>query len=114
MVSASETRTALESFRRAIESGDPQALLDVLAPEVVLVSDGGVKRAALLPVIGADNVVRYILGGIGRTDATITVDPTVLNGSPALVFRLDCEIDGIMAFRVENDRINGLCFVRNP
>ncbi|WP_454197516.1 RNA polymerase sigma-70 factor [Nocardia sp. Marseille-Q1738] len=115
VVSASETRAALESFRRAIESGDPQALLDVLAPEVVLVSDGGgVKRAALRPVIGAENVVRYILGGIGKTDATITIDPTMLNGSPALVFRLDSEIDGVMAFRVENDHINGLYFVRNP
>ncbi|MGK8558056.1 RNA polymerase sigma-70 factor [Nocardia gipuzkoensis] len=115
VVSASETRAALESFRRALESGDPQALLDVLAPEVVLVSDGGgVKRAALRPVIGAENVVRYILGGIGKTDATITVDPTILNGSPALVFRLDDEIDGIMAFRVEDDRIKGLYFVRNP
>ncbi|MEV0032210.1 RNA polymerase sigma-70 factor [Nocardia sp. NPDC050793] len=115
VVSASETRTALQSFRRALESGDPQALLDVLAPEVVLVSDGGgVKRAALRPVIGAENVVRYILGGIGKTDATITIDPTVLNGSPALVFRLDGEIDGVMAFRVEDERINGLYFVRNP
>ncbi|MEV0295204.1 RNA polymerase sigma-70 factor [Nocardia sp. NPDC050710] len=115
VVSAGETRAALESFRHALESGDPQALLDVLAPEVVLVSDGGgVKRAALRPVTGAENVVRYILGGIGRTDATITVHQMMLNGSPALVFRLDDEIDGVMAFHVENDRINGLYFVRNP
>lgn len=114
-VSAAETRAALESFRRALTSGDPQALLDVLAPEVVLVSDGGgVKRAALRPVAGAENVVRYILGGIGRTQASIVIDPTLLNGSPALVFRLDGEIDGVMAFRVDNDRITGLYFVRNP
>jgi RNA polymerase sigma-70 factor (ECF subfamily) len=33
----------------------------VLAPEVVLVSDGGgVKRAALRPIIGAEKVVRYL------------------------------------------------------
>ncbi|MGM7646820.1 RNA polymerase sigma-70 factor [Nocardia sp. JW2] len=114
-VSADETRAALESFRRALTSGDPQALLDVLAPEVVLVSDGGgVKRAALRPVAGAENAVRYILGGVGRTEASIVIDPTLLNGSPALVFRLDGEIDGVMAFRVDNDRITGLYFVRNP
>ncbi|MCA2206923.1 hypothetical protein [Nocardia rosealba] len=101
-VSAAETRAALESFRRALNSGDPQAMLDVLAPEVVLVSDGGgVERAAWRPVAGAENVVRYILGGIGRTQASIVIDPTLLNGSPALVFRLDGEIDGVMAFRVD-------------
>ncbi|WP_259405782.1 sigma factor-like helix-turn-helix DNA-binding protein [Microbispora sp. H10830] len=46
-VSSGETRAALEAFRRALEAGDLQGLLDVLAPEVVLVSDGGgVKQAA--------------------------------------------------------------------
>jgi hypothetical protein len=38
----SKTRAALESFQRALETGD---LLDVLAPEVVLIADGGVKQA---------------------------------------------------------------------
>lgn len=115
VVSAGDTLAALESFRRALESGDPQALLDVLAPEVVLVSDGGgVKQAALRPVAGAANVCRYILGGIGRTEGTITIDPIILNGSPALVFRLDSEVDGVMAFQVEDGRITGLYFVRNP
>nr|WP_236700289.1 sigma-70 family RNA polymerase sigma factor [Allosalinactinospora lopnorensis] len=53
-VSPSETRAALESFQHALETGDLQGLLDVLAPEVVLVSDGGgVKQAALRPIIGA-------------------------------------------------------------
>ena len=56
-VSASETRAALESFQRALETGDLQGLLDVLAPDVVLVSDGGgLKLAALRPVVGADKV----------------------------------------------------------
>ena len=55
VVSPSETRAALESFQRALETGDLQGLLDVLAPEVVLVSDGGgVKQAALRPIIGAE------------------------------------------------------------
>ena len=59
VVSPSETRAALESFQRALETGDLQGLLDVLAPEVVLVSDGGgVKQAALRPIIGAEKVAR--------------------------------------------------------
>src|SRR6195952_2387871 len=39
-VSASESRDATEAFRRALEGKDLQGLLDVLAPDVVLVSDG--------------------------------------------------------------------------
>ncbi|MFC3575674.1 RNA polymerase sigma-70 factor [Streptomyces yaanensis] len=115
VVSPSKTRAALESFRRALVTGDLQSLLDVLAPEVVLVSDGGgVKQAARRPIIGADKVARFIVGGSGKVGATLTGDPTVVNGNPALVLRLDGEIDGVLAFRVEDDRITGLYYVRNP
>jgi RNA polymerase sigma-70 factor (TIGR02957 family) len=114
-VSPSETRAALESFQRALETRDLQGLLDVLAPEVVLVTDGGgVKRAALRPITGAEKVVRYIVGGLGKAEVALTGDPTVVNGNPALVLRLDGEIDGVMAIRVENARITGLYYVRNP
>lgn len=40
VVSAGEARAVMESFQRAIDSQDLQGLLDVLAPQVVLVSDG--------------------------------------------------------------------------
>ncbi|GGL00914.1 RNA polymerase sigma-70 factor [Nocardia jinanensis] len=115
VVSASRARAALESLRLALETGNPQALLDVLAPQVVLISDGGgVKRAALRPVVGAEMVVRYLLGGIAKTDAAITTEATMVNGSPALAFRVDGDIDGIMAAQVETGRITGLYFIRNP
>jgi RNA polymerase sigma-70 factor (TIGR02957 family) len=113
--SPGEARAALESFRRALETGDPQDLLDVLAPDVVLVSDGGgLKRAALHPVVGAQKVVRFYLGGVSKAEATVTTHPTLVNGSPALVVRLDGRLDGVMALRVEDARITGLYYVRNP
>ena len=103
VVSPTEARATLEAFRDALEAGDPQRLLDVLAPDVVLVSDGGgVKRAALRPIVGADKLVRYVLGGIGKAQVTLTTDPTVVNGNPALVLRVDGETDGVMAVRVED------------
>lgn len=115
VVSQSETRAVLESFRRAFETGDLQGLLDVLAPDVVLMSDGGgVKQAAPRPVVGADKVARFVLGGSGKAEDRLTVDPTVVNGNPALVLRLDGEIDGVVAIRVEDGRITGLYYVRNP
>ncbi|MET9464014.1 RNA polymerase sigma-70 factor [Streptomyces sp. NPDC006544] len=114
-VSPAESRAALASFQRAIETGDPQGLLDVLAPEVVLVSDGGgIKQAALRPIAGAEKVTRFMFGGLGKNRSLITMAPTVVNGTPALLVRLDGEIDGVMAVRVEDARITGLYYVRNP
>ena len=115
MASASETRAALESFQRALDTGDLQGLLDVLAPEVVLVADGGgVKQAALRPITGAEKVVRMFVGGLRKVEGTLTGEPTVVNGNPALLVRLDDEFDGILAVRVEDARITGLYYVRNP
>ncbi|WP_030301234.1 RNA polymerase sigma-70 factor [Streptomyces katrae] len=115
VVSPSQTRAVLESFRRALDTGDLQGLLDVLAPEAVLVSDGGgIKQAAPRPIISADKVARFIIGGAGKNGGALTSDPTVVNGNPALVLRLNGEIDGILAIRVEDARITGLYYVRNP
>ncbi|MET9957279.1 sigma factor-like helix-turn-helix DNA-binding protein, partial [Streptomyces sp. NPDC006339] len=119
VVPRSVADAALESFRRAVESGDPQGLLDVLAPQVVLVSDGGgFKKASPRPVTGADKVARFMLGGLRRARTTtmirIELDPTLVNGSPALLVRMDGEVDGVLAIRVEDARIAGLYYVRNP
>ncbi len=115
VVSARETRAVLESFQRAIEGRDLQGLLDLLAPDVVLMSDGGgVKQAALRPVAGADKVSRFIVGGIGKTEIELTGVPMTVNGNPALALHVDGSFDGIMTVRVEDGRISGLYFVRNP
>jgi RNA polymerase sigma-70 factor (ECF subfamily) len=115
VVPASLTRAALHSLRHAIETGDLQGLLDVLAPDVVLVADGGgIKQAALRPVIGADKVARMFVTGIGKVDSILTADPIVVNGNPSLVLRLDGQLDGVLAVRVEDARITGLYYVRNP
>ncbi|OKK18364.1 RNA polymerase subunit sigma-24 [Streptomyces sp. CB00455] len=115
VVSASESRAAVESFRRALDSGDLQGLLDVLAPEVVLVSDGGgIRHAAPRPITGARKVARFMIGGLAKNQLPLTLGPTVVNGNPALVVHLDGEIDGVMAVRVEDARITGLYYVRNP
>lgn len=115
VVDPAEGRAAVRSFQRAIETGDLQGLLDVLAPDVLLVADGGgFKQAALRPITGADKVLRFLLGSLGRTPGTVTSDATVVNGSPALVIRLDGELDSVVAAQVVAGRITGLYFVRNP
>ncbi|MBB5781897.1 RNA polymerase sigma-70 factor [Nonomuraea jabiensis] len=111
VVSPAETRDALEAFQRAVQTGDLQRLLDILAPDVVLLADGGgIKQAALAPVVGAGEVSSVL----GRIRPTQLVQAAHVNGYPALVFRVDGEIDTVMAVRIEDGFITGLYAVRNP
>lgn len=55
-----------------------------------------------------------MIGGLGENERPNTVAPTVANGNPALVVRLDSELDGVLAIRLENARITGVYYVRNP
>jgi RNA polymerase sigma-70 factor (ECF subfamily) len=110
VVSAAETRDALDAFQRAIETGDLQGLLDILAPDVVLLTDGGgVKQAALAPVVGAGNVAQ-VLGRI----AAASLQPAQVNGYPGLILRLNGEVDTVVAVRLDDGLITGLYAVRNP
>ncbi|MCW1094115.1 RNA polymerase sigma-70 factor [Streptomyces sp. RS2] len=114
-VSAAESRRALAAFQRAVETGDLQGLLDILSPDVVLLGDGGgIKQAVLRPIIGADKVARLMLGGLGKLDMAMRMDPAQVNGHPALVVRLDGELDTVVAVRFDEGRITGLYAVRNP
>jgi RNA polymerase sigma-70 factor (ECF subfamily) len=115
VVSPAETRGALEAFRRAVETGDLQSLLDNLAPDVVLLGDGGgVVQAVQRPIVGADRVARLLAGGLPRIAGHASVEPAQINGSPALIVRLDGEIDNVVAVRIDDGLITGLYIVRNP
>ncbi len=118
VASADRTRAALDAFRRAVEDGDLQGLLDVLAPDVTFVADGGGRAtAALRPVVGADRVARLVLGGLAKAldnGVRLTAEATVVNGGPALLLRSDDGLDGVLTARVEGGRLVELFYVRNP
>jgi RNA polymerase sigma-70 factor (ECF subfamily) len=111
VVSPAETRVVLAAFQRAVETGDLQGLLDILAPEVVVVGDGGgVVPAALAPVVGAGRVAR----ALARIAPAVALQPAQVNGHSALIIRLNGEIDTVMAMRIDDGRITGIYAVRNP
>lgn len=114
-VSSAEVADALGAFRYAIETGDLQRLVDILAPDVVLLSDGGgVRQALLRPIVGADRVARVLAGGLPRIEGTITVESRQINGCSALVIEIDGELDNVVTARVDDGLITGLYIVRNP
>jgi RNA polymerase sigma-70 factor (ECF subfamily) len=115
IVPPAETRAALGAFQRAVETGDLQSLLDILAPDVVALSDGGgVKQAMPRPIVGADKVARVLAAGLGRIAAAASLQQAQVNGYPALILRLNGEIDTVIAVRIDAGLIAGLYAVRNP
>ncbi|MEU8277093.1 RNA polymerase sigma-70 factor [Microbispora bryophytorum] len=114
-VSPNQTRDALHAFRRAVETGDLQSMLDILAPDVVLLSDGGgIKKALTQPVVGAGKVARLLAAGLDRFGTEVSVEPVGVNGHAGLVMRIHGEIDGVVAMRIEGGLVTGVYFVRNP
>jgi RNA polymerase sigma-70 factor (TIGR02957 family) len=114
-VSSTETRAALEAFQRAIETGDLQSLVDILAPDVVALGDGGgVKQALPRPVAGADKVANLLALLLEQVGAELSVEPAQINGWPALILRLDGELDMVVAVRIDDGLVTGLYTVRNP
>ncbi|GAA5021347.1 RNA polymerase sigma-70 factor [Actinopolymorpha pittospori] len=111
VVSPAQAQGALEAFQRAVETGDLRSLFDLLAPDVVLLTDGGgVVQAALSPVVGARRVARVL----DRIAGTVSLQPIQINGYPALVLRRDGEVDTVVAVRIDDNLITGLYAVRNP
>ena len=113
-VPAKELERVTASFFAAAATGDVQQLMDMLAPDVVLLSDGGGKvKAALNPIRGAAKVARFLMG-VTPTDAQATVDVLPVNGAPALVVRIDGRIDTVATGVMVDGRITELLVVRNP
>ena len=60
-VDRTEQQRVVERFVAAASAGDLQGLMDVLAPDAVLLADGGgVARAVLVPVAGAKKVANLL------------------------------------------------------
>ncbi len=113
-VSRAEQEAVVERFLSAVRGGDMQALLDVLAPDAVLVADGGgVASAARRPIEGA-NRVAVLLGGLAKLDGVFELSPMWLNGGPAARVDLDGAMDTVVSLVIEADRVTRIYAVRNP
>src|SRR2546423_8277712 len=74
---------------------------------------GGLVRAALHPIEGAEQVARAVVEVAGRAPDLTILERTV-NGQPGLVALQDGVIVTVFAFAVAGDRIKYIWAVRNP
>ncbi|QMW64986.1 RNA polymerase sigma-70 factor [Mumia sp. ZJ1417] len=113
-VDRGQQEAVVQQFMAALSGGDLQALMDVLAPDVVAVGDGGgLAPAAKRPIVGADRVARLLMA-FSRQQAAYTMSPTWLNGAPAARVDLDGAAAGVVSVVVEDGRITRLYAVANP
>ena len=111
-----EHEEAVERLVAALNTGDLQGLMDVLAPEVVSVADGGgkVRGAARRPVVGAERLARYLIGGMSKVEGTLVASATWVNGQPGIRVELDGQLAGVVSLTVEDGRITRIYSIANP
>jgi RNA polymerase sigma-70 factor (ECF subfamily) len=106
-------RQVVDAFLAAARAGDFDALLEVLAPDVVLRRDLGTARPAGTPtLVGADAVARHVL----RT-APHFIDgarPVLVNGAPGLIFGTREAPVSVLGFTVVDGRIAALDLIVDP
>ncbi|TDD40541.1 sigma-70 family RNA polymerase sigma factor [Actinomadura sp. KC06] len=107
-VSRTEQRAVVERFLAAVRNGQVKELIEVMAPDVVLISDGGgLAPAARAPVHGAE-LVAESLARPGRTVSVVW-----LNAAPAGRIEVDGRVAAV-SLVVEDGRVTRIHAVANP
>ena len=110
-VSRSEQQAVTERFLAAVRTGRLHELMEIMAPDVVLIADGGgLAAAALAPVHGAERVASLLARASRSAFASTT---TWLNGGPAGRLEVAGE-PAAVSLVVEDGRITRVYLVRNP
>ena len=105
----------VSQFLAACQGADLEALLAVLAPDVVIISDsGGQAQAPRRPVYGRDKVARLLVGFAGRVPEGLTFGLEYFNGSLGIVARIDGRPFAAMAVTVAEGTVQSLQLIANP
>lgn len=114
-------RELTERFFAASIGGDINELMELLAPDVTLWTDGGGKvRQAMRPIIGVDNVVRWLAGAASRPYegveiGSMSAEVVDINGAPGVVFSGAGRIIATLTVDLDDDgRIVTIHNVANP
>ncbi|MQA04905.1 MAG: sigma-70 family RNA polymerase sigma factor [Streptosporangiales bacterium] len=110
-------RQVTERFIAASGGGDLAALMQLLAPDVTLWTDGGgkVRRASLHPIHGADKVARFLIG-VAQQSGVVEVRYRFVNGDPsALLFAGESPLTAlVLDLGDDGTRVEGVYAVGNP
>jgi RNA polymerase sigma-70 factor (TIGR02957 family) len=112
-VTRSEQRAVVERFLVALRTGQLQELMEIMAPDVVMITDGGgLVTAALAPIHGAELVAK-LLARANRVVAAFETTTVWLNGAAAGRIEMDGK-PAAVSLVVEDGRVSRIYVVRNP
>jgi RNA polymerase sigma-70 factor (ECF subfamily) len=106
----------ISAFVAATRSGDLDALTDLLASDVRVMTDGGGKVAAALNVLeGADHAARFLVGATRKGwREEFTLRFATINGLPGVILDGSDGPVQTTAFEIEDGIVRALYVVRNP
>jgi len=112
----SEHEEVVDRLVTALNEGDLQGLMDVLAPDVVSVADGGgkVRGAARRAIVGADRLARSLVGGMAKAGGTVVASMTTVNGEPGIRMELDGQLVGVVSLTIADGRVSRVYAIANP
>ncbi|MEV1170392.1 RNA polymerase sigma-70 factor [Nonomuraea sp. NPDC049784] len=107
-----------ERFVAAAFGGDLNALMELLAPEVTLWSDGGGKSSAAgpRPIHGRDNVARVLLASAAQPFEDLDIQYQEVNGEPSAVLFVQNAPYAVMVVDLTPDgtQVRDIYTVSNP
>jgi RNA polymerase sigma-70 factor (TIGR02957 family) len=111
-VDRAQQEATLEKFMAAVTSGDVQGLVEVLAPDVVLIADGGgLVAAARKPLTGAEKVVAFLARVADLSE--LVANTAWLNGMPGARFDVGGDVTAV-SLVIEDGRVTRIYAMRNP
>jgi len=115
-VERAEHEEIVERLVAAMSSGDVQALMDVLAPDVVSVADGGgrVQGAARHPIVGAERLARYLIGSLEKYGLHPVFSAMRVNGESGVRVEVDGRLVSAVTLSVDAGRITRIYSIANP
>ena len=112
-----QRRALAARFLAAARGGDMDGLVALLAPDAVLVGDGGGEARAIPgPMVGAARVARALMTFVGLAiEWGLTVEPVLVNGQPGYrSLAPDGRLVNIVSFDVEGGAVQRIHSIVNP
>jgi RNA polymerase sigma-70 factor, ECF subfamily len=108
----------LSAFMAAVSRGDIEAISSVVAEDIVLYGDHGVKARGVIlrPIVGRANVARFFASQVAKMPAEhgLEVEVSDVNGWPALVGRRGGVVAFVINIETDGGQITSIRSLLNP
>lgn len=107
--------TLVRRFAGAMASGDFRAMREILAPDAVLMGDGGGHVSSFpKPMEGGPRIAQLLYAPSIRNDRGMRVEIARVNGELAVMRYFEGALESVQTFASENGRITAIHVQRNP